>query len=113
MKRLILGFGRFSFSANSCFTRKAAPHIEFVGPLEKVRMGTFATRCAWRMVPSFWVRKTGHLRLRREAMACWKEEMVRRAKGRMEAFRMAVFSRATKPRLATMRRSAQQVRTRN
>lgn len=44
---------RFSFSANSCFTRNAAPHMELVGPLENVRIGTLAARCACRIVPSF------------------------------------------------------------
>lgn len=74
--------------------------MEFVGPLEKVLIGSCAAALAGRIVPSFWVTKTGQFRSRTR-MAFSKARMVVRAKGRMEAFSIAAFSLSTNPRLAT------------
>ena len=75
--------------------------MEFVGPLLNVLIGNLAASAAWRMVPSFCVKNTGQVSLRRWQIAYWKEEMVCRAKDNMDALRMAAFSRSIKPRLAT------------
>jgi hypothetical protein len=75
--------------------------MEFVGPLENVRMGSRAASQAGRIVPLFWAMKRGHWSWRR-VMACSKERIVDLGKGRMEALRSAAFSRSMKPRLATV-----------
>lgn len=80
--------------------RYAAPLILFVGPLEKVLMGSRDAISPLRIVPSFWLKKTGQVNPSR-LIGSWNEQIVFFAKGKIEAFKIAAFSRSKNPRLAT------------
>jgi hypothetical protein len=77
--------------------KNAALHILLVGPLENARMGSLAAAQAGKMVPSFWMTKTGQWRLREEE-ADWEEYIVLLANDSID---VAVFSRSKIPMLAT------------
>lgn len=94
--------GSFFPSCWSRATRNAAPLILLVGPLLNVLIGNFAAASPLKIVPSFCVTNTGHLRPRR-LTGSRKERIVRLAKARIAAFKIAPFSRSKNPSCATSR----------
>ena len=76
--------------------RKAAPRIEFVGPDAKVSTGFCSAKSALISVPSFWVRYSGAL-MPSSLIARRNAATVCVASTRRQAFRMAAFSRSSRP----------------
>jgi hypothetical protein len=90
----------FFASGRATCARKEAPRIELVGPELNVRIGRLAACGSVKSVPSLLVTKIGHVNPRASA-AVLKPPTVLWAKGSKLPFRIAAFSRSSKPILAT------------
>ena len=73
----------------------AAPRMLFVGPLEKVRIGSREAVATSATVPSFCVRKSGTLSSRNSRSDARRDASVCDASGCTHALRIAAFSRSS------------------